>query len=88
MIIFESLFRSEYRCLRQLGSIPPTYLRTASTPIAPKSVRIQSSWKYLFTLLGSTGTKAACRMLMKLTPGAVEVLSKGVRGEGLGRGPR
>ncbi len=45
-----------------------TYLRTAFTPVAPKSVRIQSSCQYLFTLLGSTGAKAALRMLVKLTP--------------------
>jgi hypothetical protein len=38
-------------------------------PVAPKSVIIQSSRQYLFTLLGSTGTKAACRTLMKWTPG-------------------
>jgi hypothetical protein len=50
-------------------SISPTYLRTAFTLVAPKSVRIKSSCQYLFTLLVSTGTKAACRMLMKLTPG-------------------
>jgi len=37
-------------------------------PVAPKSVRIQSSSQYLFMLLGSTGAKAACRMFMKLTP--------------------
>jgi len=52
-----------------LGTISPTYLRTAFTPVAPKSVRIQSSCQYLFMLLGSTGAKAAHRMLMKLTPG-------------------
>jgi len=51
-----------------LGSISPTYLRTAVTPVAPKSVIIQSSGQYLFTLLGSTGAKAARRTLMKLTP--------------------
>ncbi len=37
--------------------------------VAPISVRIQSSCQCLFTLLGSTGTKAARRTLMKLTPG-------------------
>jgi len=37
--------------------------------MATKSVRIQSSCQYLFTLLGSTGAKAAHRTLMKLTPG-------------------
>ena len=36
-------------------------------PIAPKIVRIQSSCQYLFTLLGSTSTKAVRRMLMKLS---------------------
>ena len=49
------------------GSISPTYLRTAFTPVAPKSVRVQSSCQYLFTLLESTGAKAASRTLMKLT---------------------
>jgi len=49
--------------------ISSTYLHTAFTPIAPKSVIIQSSCQYLFTLLGSTGAKADCKMLMKLTPG-------------------
>jgi len=34
-----------------------------------KRKKIQLSHKYLFTLLGSTGAKAACRTLMKLTPG-------------------
>jgi len=46
-----------------------TYLRTAFTPVAPKSVRIQSSCQYLFTLLGSIGAKAARKTLMKLSPG-------------------
>jgi len=50
-------------------SISPTYLHTAFTPVAPKSVRNQSSCQYLFTLLRSTGAKAAHRRLMKLTPG-------------------
>jgi len=55
--------------LRRLqASVSPTYLRTAFTPIAPKSVKIQSSCQYLFTLLGSIGAKAARRTLMKLTP--------------------
>ncbi len=43
-------------------------LRPAFAPVAPKSVRIQSSCQYLFTLLGSTGTKAVRRTVMKLTP--------------------
>ncbi len=36
----------------------------------PKSVKIQSSCQYLFVLLGSVHLKAACKMLMKSTPGA------------------
>jgi len=55
--------------VRVQGSISPTYLRTAFTPVAPKSVRIQSSCQYLFMLLGSSGTKAALRALMKLSQG-------------------
>ncbi len=44
-------------------------LCTAFALVAPKSVRIQPSCQYLFTLLGSTGAKAARRTLVKLTPG-------------------
>jgi len=58
----------ETDCAKLLGSISPTYLHTAFTPVAPKSVRIQLSCQYLFTLFGSTGAKAARRTLMKLTP--------------------
>ncbi len=43
-------------------------LCTAFLPVTPKSVRIQSSCQYLFTLLGSTGAKTALRTLVKLTP--------------------
>ncbi len=53
----------------EVGSISPTYLRAAFMPLAPKSVRVQSSHQYLFTLWGSVHIKAARRMLMKLTPG-------------------
>jgi len=35
--------------------------------------KIQSSCQYLFTLLGSTGAKAAHRTLMKLSPDCVDV---------------
>jgi len=52
-----------------MGLISPTYLRTNFTPVAPKSIRIQSSCQYLLTLLGYTGAIAACRTLMKLTHG-------------------
>jgi len=34
----------------------------------PKIVKIQSSCQYLFSTLGSALIKAACKMLMKLTP--------------------
>ncbi len=51
----------------KVGSVSPTYLRTTFTPVAPKSIKIRSSCQYLFTLLGSTGAKAARRLLMKLT---------------------
>jgi len=49
-----------------LGSISST----AFTLVGPKSVKIQSSSQYLFTLLTlrSTGAKAAHRTMMKLTP--------------------
>jgi len=47
----------------------------AFTPVAPKSVRIQSSCQYLFTLLGSTGAKAAHRTLMKLTPARLSMVA-------------
>ncbi len=60
---------SNEKSLFVLGSISPTYFRTAFTTVVPKSLRIKSNCQYLFTLLGSTGTKAAHRTLMKLTPG-------------------
>ncbi len=41
---------------------------TAFTLVGSKSVKIQSSSQYLFTLLGYMGTKVALRTLMKLTP--------------------
>jgi hypothetical protein len=47
--------------------ISSTYLSSAFTPVAPQSVRTQSSCQYLFTLLGSTRVKAVCRTLMKLS---------------------
>jgi len=42
--------------------------RAAFMPIAPKSVRLQSSRQYFFTLLGSTSEKAVLWTLMKLSP--------------------
>ena len=44
-------------------------IQLKSSADTPKSIRIQSSCQDLFTLLGSTGTKAAHRMLVKLTLG-------------------
>jgi len=49
-------------------SISSTYLGKAFTPVAPQSVRTQSTLQNLFTLVGSTSVKAVCRMLMKLSP--------------------
>jgi len=49
-------------------SISSTYLRTAFTPVAPQSVRTQSSRQYLFTLLGYMQLKAVHRTLMILSP--------------------
>jgi len=48
------------------------------TPVVPQSVRTQSSFQYLFTLLGPTSVKAVRRTLMKLTPGrhSLDPLSK------------
>ncbi len=44
-------------------------LHTAFTLVDPKSIKkIQLSHQYLFTLLGFESVKAACRMLMKLSP--------------------
>ncbi len=54
---------------RTLGVDFINVLRTTFTPVAPQSLRFQSSCQYLFTLLGSTGAKAARRTLMKLTAG-------------------
>jgi len=44
------------------------YTQLSFTPVAPKSVRVQSGHQYLFMLLGYTGAKAAHITLMKSTP--------------------
>jgi len=51
-------------------------LRAAFTLVdhKTKSKKIQLSHQYLFTLSGSRGTKAACRTMMKLTPGLWRVI--------------
>jgi hypothetical protein len=51
-----------------LGSISPVCLCAASLCADPKSVKTQTSCKYLFALMGSAHIKAARKMLMKLTP--------------------
>ncbi len=58
-----------------INNLPPTsgvdfinVLRTAFTPVAPQSVRTQSSC--LFMLLGATCINPVRRTLRKLTPGA------------------
>jgi hypothetical protein len=43
-------------------------LCAAFTRKDPKIVKIQSSYQYLFALLGSASVKALHKMLMKLTP--------------------
>jgi len=48
-------------------SISQTFLRAAFTHAYPKSVKIQSSYQYLFALLESASIKTALRKLMKLT---------------------
>ena len=53
----------------RLGLDFTNVLHTAFTPVAPQSVRTQSSCKYLFMLSGSTSVKAVCRTLMKLSRG-------------------
>jgi len=58
----------------QQGSISPTYLCTTFMHVAPKSVIIQSSCQYLFSLLGSSGENAAHRNLMKLRPVVLKFL--------------
>jgi hypothetical protein len=35
----------------------------------PKSIKIKSSYQYIFALLGSGHDKTMCKALMKLTPG-------------------
>ncbi len=56
-----------------LGSISSTIYLQLLRSIIPKCIKIQLSHKYLFTLLGSTGAKAARRTLMKLTPDYINV---------------
>jgi len=67
--LFDKVFCLYIPALTNLSSILPTYLNTAFTTVAPKSVRIQSSCQYLFTLSGSASVKAVCRTLMKSIPG-------------------
>jgi len=48
-------------------------LCTVFMPVAPQSIRTQSSCQYPFTLWGFTRVKAVRRTLMKLSLGGVEV---------------
>jgi len=50
---------------------------TAFVPVAPQSVRTQSSCQYLFSLLGSTRVKPVHRILMKLSPVVHSIWSTG-----------
>ena len=65
------LWQVRFKGHNDKGSISPN-LRTAFKPEATKSIKIQSSCQYLFMLMGSTGTKAARRTLMKLTQGRIK----------------
>ena len=63
--------------LKKFCEFPPglnfiNVLHTAFTLVGPKSLRIQASSLYLFTLLGSVGAKATHGTLMNLTPGLGE----------------
>jgi len=49
--------------------------RTAFMPVAPQSVRTQSSRQYLFMLSGPTSVKVVRKMLMKSTPDRDSVAS-------------
>jgi len=51
-----------------MGSISPKYLQADFTSADPKSAKRHSSHQWLFMLLGSMSVKAACKMLIKLTP--------------------
>jgi len=48
-------------------------------PLAPQSIRTQSSRQYLFMLSESACSKASLRTLMKLTPGVELVAIDGGR---------
>ncbi len=52
-----------------LGSFSSTYLHAAFTPGDPERVKRQSSHHCLFALIESVCPKAACKTLVKLTPG-------------------
>ena len=45
------------------------YQQAALTRADPKSTKMTDDLNFFFTLLGSAHTKAACKMLVKLTPG-------------------
>jgi len=49
-------------------------LRKAFLYADPKSIKIQPSCQYLFSILGSAHVEAVCKMLMKLTPGLVAAI--------------
>ncbi len=58
------------RCSAKMDSLHEAFM-----PVAPQSVRTQSSCQYLFTLMGSTRVKAVRRTLMKLTPEAENLVA-------------
>jgi len=61
------------------GSISSTFLPVVFMPVAPVSIRTQSSRQYLFTLLGYVCVKAVLRTLIKLSLGEKKKKLKQVR---------
>ncbi len=57
-----------------MGSVSPICLCTEFTRANPQSAKRQSSNQCLFRLLGSSRTKAAHKMFVKLTPEAFHML--------------
>ncbi len=66
---FESKMSQREEGVRSKGLNFINVLCIAFTHGDSESVRIQSNPQYLFTLLGSTCAKAACKTLMKSTQG-------------------
>ena len=68
-LIINHLLKNEVWQIGKQGSISPMCLRAAFTPADPESAKKIVKLSSFFALLGSVCVKAACRMLVKLTPG-------------------